>query len=82
MDLIKERNGFVYGCISLGVACGVGWRGAGGAGDYGCLAVGARARRRLLELRLGIRIRIRLSPLTLTGTRTRTPAANALDSRH
>ena len=44
MDLIKERNGFVYGCISLGVACGVGWRGAGGAGDYGCLAVGARAR--------------------------------------
>ena len=24
MDLIKEWNGFVYGCISLGVACGVG----------------------------------------------------------
>ena len=66
MDLIKEWNGFVYGCISRG--------GARGAAAARAPLLG------LLELRLGIRIRIRLSPLTLTGTRTHTRGANALDS--
>ena len=76
MDLIKERNGFVYGCISLGVARGVARSGAARdavtVSERLRLLGGWRALRHLLELRLGIRIRIRLSPLTLTASRART----------
>ena len=65
MDLIKERNGFVYGYVL---------RGGAQQGTTATLVFGCSAQpwpRRLLELRLGVRIRMRLSPLTLTASQPR-----------